>query len=76
MSPSRSIQSGLQFRLRQGLAVAAPIPLLKLLARLIVARRRQRQRYDLAQLDDRMLRDMGISRSEAFREAHKPFWRD
>jgi uncharacterized protein YjiS (DUF1127 family) len=75
MSLSRSIQSGLQFRLRQGLAVA-PMSLLKLLARLIVTRRRQRQRYDLAQLDDRMLRDMGLSRTDAYRESQKPFWRD
>jgi uncharacterized protein YjiS (DUF1127 family) len=52
------------------------MPLLKLLARLIVGFRRQRQRYDLATLDDRMLRDMGISRLEADRESHKPFWRD
>jgi uncharacterized protein YjiS (DUF1127 family) len=71
----RSIQSGLQFRLRQGLA-GAPMPLIKLLARLLVGYRRHRQRYDLAQLDDRMLRDMGISRLDADRESHKPFWRD
>jgi uncharacterized protein YjiS (DUF1127 family) len=52
------------------------MPLLKLLARLIVVTRRQRQRYDLATLDDRMLRDMGISRLDVDREANKPFWRD
>jgi uncharacterized protein YjiS (DUF1127 family) len=71
MSTLRLIQSGLQDRLRQGLA-NAPM----LLARLIVAYRRHRQRYDLATFDDRMLRDMGISRLEADRESHKPFWRD
>jgi uncharacterized protein YjiS (DUF1127 family) len=76
MSTQKLIQSGgLPYRLRQGLA-SAPMPLLKLLARLIVGFRRQRQRYDLATLDDRMLRDMGISRLEADRESHKPFWRD
>jgi uncharacterized protein YjiS (DUF1127 family) len=74
MSSERLIQSGFSFRLRQGLA-AAPISLLKLLARLIVAHRRQRQRYDLAQLDDRMLRDMGLTRVDAERESGKPFWR-
>jgi uncharacterized protein YjiS (DUF1127 family) len=26
-------------------------------------------------LDDRLLRDVGLSRAEAEREAHKPFWR-
>lgn len=36
---------------------------------------RYRQRIHLAQLDDRMLRDMGVSRSEAFHESDKPFWR-
>jgi uncharacterized protein YjiS (DUF1127 family) len=75
MSSIRLIQSGLHFRLRRGLA-SAPMPLLKLLARLVVGYRRQRQRYDLATLDDRMLRDMGITRLDVEREANKPFWRD
>ncbi len=35
---------------------------------------RQRTRRALAQLDDRMLRDIGISREQAMREAEKPFW--
>jgi uncharacterized protein YjiS (DUF1127 family) len=52
------------------------MPILKLLARLIVGLRRSRQRYDLAQLDDRMLRDMGITRIDAERESRKVFWRD
>jgi uncharacterized protein YjiS (DUF1127 family) len=33
--------------------------------------RRQRQR--LLSLDDRMLSDIGISRTDAYREAHRPF---
>jgi uncharacterized protein YjiS (DUF1127 family) len=36
---------------------------------------RWRQRRLLEELDDRMLRDMGISRSQALAEAVKPFWR-
>lgn len=32
-------------------------------------------RADLAELDDRMLSDMGISRQQVENEAHKPFWR-
>lgn len=36
---------------------------------------RSRGRYRLAQLDDRMLRDIGINRLDALREASKPFWR-
>jgi uncharacterized protein YjiS (DUF1127 family) len=36
---------------------------------------RSKQRRALAELDDRALRDIGISRSEALYEAGKPFWR-
>jgi uncharacterized protein YjiS (DUF1127 family) len=36
---------------------------------------RARQRQTLAELDDQMLRDVGITRVEAAREAGKPFWR-
>jgi uncharacterized protein YjiS (DUF1127 family) len=35
---------------------------------------RSRQRRDLARLDDRMLRDVGVSRSAAFAETRKWFW--
>lgn len=34
-----------------------------------------RQRRALANLDDHLLRDIGVSRSEATREIDKPFWR-
>ena len=36
---------------------------------------RARQRDALAALDDHALRDIGITRVEAVREAGKPFWR-
>lgn len=36
---------------------------------------RLKQRQDLAELDPRLLRDIGVSRAEAAREAEKPFWR-
>ena len=75
MSTQRLIQFHLQGLVRQGMA-RAPMPILKALAQAIVRFRRQRQRTSLAQLDDRMLRDMGISRLEAERESRKPFWRD
>jgi len=75
MSTQRLIQFQIQGLIRQGVA-RAPMPLLKLLAQAYVRYRRQRQRTSLAQLDDRMLRDMGISRLEAERESRKPFWRD
>ncbi|HXP05051.1 MAG TPA: DUF1127 domain-containing protein [Stellaceae bacterium] len=36
---------------------------------------RARQRRQLARLDARMLRDLGITAAEAERECNKPFWR-
>jgi uncharacterized protein YjiS (DUF1127 family) len=36
---------------------------------------RYRQRRALLELSDHMLKDIGISRSEAEREGRKPFWR-
>ncbi|MES9965481.1 MAG: DUF1127 domain-containing protein [Candidatus Sedimenticola sp. 20ELBAFRAG] len=37
---------------------------------------RQRQRRRLLELDDRLLKDIGISRVDAMGEGGKPFWRD
>ena len=37
-------------------------------------RQRGRSRCLLATLDDHLLRDMGVSRSEAWRESDKYFW--
>lgn len=36
---------------------------------------RQRQRRQLIALDDHLLRDIGIDRISALKEASKPFWR-
>ena len=36
---------------------------------------RERQRRQLMALDDRLLRDMGISRADVDLEASKPFWK-
>jgi uncharacterized protein YjiS (DUF1127 family) len=36
---------------------------------------RSRQRQVLLTLDDRLLKDIGLSRAEAMREARKPFWK-
>jgi uncharacterized protein YjiS (DUF1127 family) len=38
-------------------------------------RRRYRSRQELVHLDERMLHDIGISRSEALHESDKPFWK-
>jgi uncharacterized protein YjiS (DUF1127 family) len=34
-----------------------------------------RQRRELLALDERMLKDIGISRADALQEGRKPFWR-
>jgi uncharacterized protein YjiS (DUF1127 family) len=36
---------------------------------------RSRQRQALAQLDDRLLEDIGVTRQQAIAEAAKPFWK-
>lgn len=36
---------------------------------------RARERRHLATLDDRLLKDMGLSRADVNREVDKPFWR-
>jgi uncharacterized protein YjiS (DUF1127 family) len=53
-------------------------PILRLRAIMsLIARwiERARQRHALAGLEDRMLRDIGITRLDAARECEKPFWR-
>ncbi len=50
-------------------------PPFAILKTLLVWQERDQQRRHLAALDDRLLRDMGISRAEAAREAAVPFWR-
>ena len=39
-------------------------------------RRRARERRELAQLDPRAVRDLGLSVGQVQFEANKPFWRD
>jgi uncharacterized protein YjiS (DUF1127 family) len=39
-------------------------------------RRRARERGELAQLDDRMLKDIGLTRADAEFLSNKPFWRE
>ncbi len=46
-----------------------------ILETLVTWQERDRQRRHLASLDDRMLRDIGISRADAEHEAAIPFWR-
>jgi uncharacterized protein YjiS (DUF1127 family) len=39
-------------------------------------RRRSRDRHRLVELDDRMLRDIGITRADAIILGNKPFWKE
>ncbi len=41
---------------------------------LLTWQERDRQRHALAQLDARMLKDIGLSRAEVVLELRKPFW--
>jgi uncharacterized protein YjiS (DUF1127 family) len=67
--------SGLQPRDR-GLT---PISLLKILHCFRTAYKlgceRSRQRRQLMEMDDRQLKDIGITREQAEQEAHKPIWK-
>jgi uncharacterized protein YjiS (DUF1127 family) len=45
-----------------------------MLDRAIVWWERSRQRHHLADLDDHLLRDIGLSRADVELEYHKPFW--
>ena len=42
---------------------------------LLVWQERANQRHRLGQMDDRLLKDMGLSRADVEREAAIPFWR-
>ncbi|MHA1566047.1 MAG: DUF1127 domain-containing protein [Alphaproteobacteria bacterium] len=42
---------------------------------LVVWTERRQQRLTLLRLDDRMLRDIGISAPDVSQECRKPFWR-
>jgi uncharacterized protein YjiS (DUF1127 family) len=44
-------------------------------ARLRAWRQRSRGRAELARLDERMLRDIGITPGDVWEEINKPFWR-
>lgn len=48
--------------------------LLKTLEILIIWQERADQRRALGELNAHMLKDIGISASDAYREARKPFW--
>jgi uncharacterized protein YjiS (DUF1127 family) len=48
--------------------------LLRVVAMIEMAVERRRSRLALLEMSDAQLKDIGISRSEAYREASRPFW--
>ena len=48
--------------------------LLRMISMIELVVQRRRSRLALMELSDDMLKDIGVSRSEAFREANRPFW--
>ncbi len=48
--------------------------LLRVISMIELLVQRRRSRLALMELSDDMLKDIGVSRSEAFREANRPFW--
>ena len=55
--------------------IAKAPPWKRMLVTLETWHERRRQRQNLVDLPNRLLRDLGIDRLDALREARKPFWR-
>lgn len=59
-----------------GVALAASMKTFKDMIRILTEwHQRIRQRRHLLELDDRLLKDIGLSRADAWREWRKPFWK-
>jgi len=73
------LETGPASRVSRG-AAGSGFNLLRLLGSVVGVLRRWRQREweraVLAALDERSLRDIGISRTEVWAEVSKPFWRE
>ncbi len=68
-----SMRSEAPAGVRAGRSIAAGAG--RSIASILQRLRRQRTRRDLAHLDDRMLRDIGLSRYEVEIELRRPWWR-
>jgi uncharacterized protein YjiS (DUF1127 family) len=67
-----SSETTLGLKPRRSFALGAVVGLFDQLA---VWQERRRQRFTLARLDDRMLRDIGLTTVDVQHEISKPFWR-
>ncbi len=65
--PSATSPAGFRAGLRAGLRRARKAVAMWQLRRF--------ERRQLLTMDDHLLKDIGLSRADAWREAHKPFWR-
>ena len=66
-SPGLGLPAGFLSGLREGA--------LRMRIRLALCFERSRQRRALAALDERALKDIGLSRADVFVDTRKPFWR-
>jgi uncharacterized protein YjiS (DUF1127 family) len=46
----------------------------KCLQQMIIWHERAEQRHALSELNERMLKDIGVSGADAYKEVRKPFW--
>ncbi len=46
----------------------------KVLNTIIIWQERSGQRHALSELNEHMLKDIGVSRADAYKEIRKPFW--
>jgi len=67
--------AGMRARRRQSVSSSSIDAWLRTLGFWIDRSRQRRQLGELAELNDYLLKDIGVSREEAMREAAKPFWR-
>jgi uncharacterized protein YjiS (DUF1127 family) len=64
-----------RFGTRSGLGHVLRVALTRIAETVLLWQERAFQRHALESLDERALRDMGMSRADVAREAGKPFWR-
>ncbi len=70
---STLVASTLNSQVKRGLPQIAELD--SVIQRVVLYYLRARQRCSLLKLDDRMLKDIGISKVDAIIEARKPFWK-